>query len=48
MMAYWTNFMKTGDPNKDGEKEETLLADGTALPEWKPCTAEGEEYLVFS
>ena len=26
MLDYWTNFMKTGDPN------------GKGLPEWKPCT----------
>jgi para-nitrobenzyl esterase len=24
---YWTNFIKTGDPN------------GSSLPEWKPCSA---------
>ena len=28
MVAYWTNFIKTGDPNAEG------------LPDWKPCTAE--------
>ncbi len=38
MMAYWTNFMKTGNPNEDGEG---------VLPEWKPCTAEGGEYLIL-
>ena len=26
IMGYWTNFMKTGDPNGEG------------LPVWKPCT----------
>ncbi|MDR1001184.1 MAG: carboxylesterase family protein [Clostridiales bacterium] len=26
MIGYWTNFIKSGDPNGDG------------LPEWKPCT----------
>ena len=35
MMAYWTNFMKTGDPNGEG------------VPEWKPCSAEGKEYIVL-
>lgn len=28
MLDYWTNFMKTGDPN------------GDELPVWKPCTAQ--------
>ncbi|MBO4888215.1 MAG: carboxylesterase family protein [Firmicutes bacterium] len=28
IMGYWTNFMKTGDPNGEG------------LPEWKPCGKE--------
>lgn len=28
MIAYWTNFCKTGNPNGEG------------LPEWKPCTKE--------
>ena len=27
MVKYWTNFMKTGDPN------------GPDLPIWRPCTA---------
>jgi para-nitrobenzyl esterase len=26
MLDYWTNFMKTGNPN------------GENLPEWRPCT----------
>ena len=30
MLDYWTNFMKTGDPN------------GAGLPVWRPCTAEEE------
>ncbi|MDR2608665.1 MAG: carboxylesterase family protein, partial [Treponema sp.] len=25
MIAYWTNFMKSGNPNEAG------------LPDWKPC-----------
>ena len=29
MLDYWTNFMKTGDPN------------GANLPAWKPCDADG-------
>ncbi len=28
MLDYWTNFMKTGDPNGEG------------LPQWKPCSRE--------
>lgn len=35
MMDYWTNFMKTGNPNSEG------------LPEWKACTTEGQEYIVL-
>ena len=33
MSSYWTNFMKTGDPNGEG------------LPEWKPSTAETLSYI---
>lgn len=36
MLTYWTNFMKTGDPN------------GENVPEWKPCTTEGKEYIVLN
>lgn len=32
MATYWTNFVKTGDPNG-------VDVDGTPLPEWKPCGA---------
>lgn len=35
MLAYWTNFMKTGNPN------------GAGLPEWKPCGKEKEWMNVF-
>ena len=33
MLDYWTNFMKSGDPNGDG------------LEKWKPCTADDEFIL---
>ena len=35
MLDYWTNFMKTGDPN------------GVGLDEWKPCTADNEFILTL-
>jgi para-nitrobenzyl esterase len=35
MMAYWTAFAATGDPNGDGR------------PRWAPHTAAGDETLVF-
>lgn len=35
MLDYWTNFMKTGDPN------------GAGLPEWKPCTEEEPAVMVL-
>jgi len=40
MCNYWTNFVKTGDPNgKD--------ADGTPMPEWKPYTPENRRSMNF-
>lgn len=35
MLAYWTNFMKFGNPN------------GTGLPEWKPCGKEDTFIMEF-
>ncbi len=35
MLNYWTNFMKTGDPNGEG------------LDEWNPCTADNEFVLTL-
>ena len=35
MIAYWSNFIKTGNPNSDGED----------LAEWKPCKGEDEFVL---
>ena len=35
MIAYWSNFIKTGNPNGDGED----------LAEWKPCKSEDEFVL---
>jgi para-nitrobenzyl esterase len=36
MERYWTNFAKSGDPNRPG------------LPLWKPWTVDQEPYLQFS
>lgn len=36
MVAYWTNFAKTGDPN------------GEDLPTWKPCTAGNPNVQVLT
>ncbi len=35
MVGYWTNFIKTGDPN------------GVGLPGWMPCTTEAPEVMVL-
>ena len=35
MLNYWTNFMKTGDPNGDG------------LDKWRPCTNNDEFVMKF-
>lgn len=35
MVAYWTNFIKTGDPN------------GTGLPQWEACNGSSETVMVF-
>ncbi|MBQ6549777.1 MAG: carboxylesterase family protein [Lachnospiraceae bacterium] len=40
MADYWTNFIKTGDPNGQG-------SDGLMLPEWKPYRKDAEEGMVF-
>ena len=36
MLTYWTNFMKTGDPN------------GENVPEWQPCTKENPLVLELN
>ncbi len=36
IVSYWTNFMKTGDPN------------GTALSEWKAYTGDAGEVMLFN
>ena len=41
MCNYWTNFIKTGDPNG-------VDADGTPMPEWAPYTAEQPAEMVFT
>ena len=35
MMAYWSNFMKTGNPNADG------------INAWLPCTRESPYYQTL-
>lgn len=35
LVSYWTNFIKTGDPNGDG------------LPQWHPYTAEQPQMICF-
>lgn len=34
MLSYWTNFVKTGDPNTSGDPSADKAQN---LPEWKPC-----------
>lgn len=41
MCDYWTNFIKTGDPNGVG-------TDGQELPKWEPYTKEKESGMVFT
>ena len=36
---YWTNFIKTGDPNGPD-------ADGTPMPEWKPYTKD-DPFVIY-
>ena len=40
MCNYWTNFVKTGNPNGND-------ADGTPMPEWKPYTAGERNEMQF-
>lgn len=40
MCNYWTNFVKTGNPNGND-------ADGTAMPKWKPYTDEARNEMQF-
>lgn len=41
MCNYWTNFIKTGDPNGTD-------ADGTEMPLWEPYTVEKPCRMIFS
>ena len=41
MANYWTNFVKTGNPN--GED-----ADGSTMPVWQPFTNENPDGILFS
>lgn len=41
MCNYWTNFMKTGDPNG-------LDADGTEMPKWEPYNAQNKCKMFFT
>ena len=36
MLDYWTNFMKTGDPN------------GVNVPDWEPCTKDNPAVKIFA
>lgn len=40
MCNYWTNFIKTGDPNG-------VDADGTKMPEWIPYSADQKNEMIF-
>ncbi|MCC8046911.1 MAG: carboxylesterase family protein [Clostridiales bacterium] len=40
MQTYWTNFAKTGDPNKDPNKDATEDLTGEGICRWEPYTAE--------
>ncbi|MBQ3027639.1 MAG: carboxylesterase family protein, partial [Lachnospiraceae bacterium] len=41
MCNYWTNFMKTGNPNGDD-------ADGTPMPVWEAYTADAKNEMEFT
>lgn len=41
MCNYWTNFMKTGDPNG-------LDADGSEMPKWDPYTGDHRAQMFFT
>ena len=40
MCNYWSNFVKTGNPNGPDN-------DGTPMPEWKPYTENSKCDMVF-
>lgn len=47
--SYWTNFVKTGDPNGNETFGNDMPGYGSDLPRWEPFTKEEDraEDLVF-
>ncbi|SEL53813.1 para-nitrobenzyl esterase [Butyrivibrio sp. ob235] len=43
MQTYWTNFAKTGDPNKGSDSSETIN-----IPEWPKWNSEEDKLLEFN